>query len=306
MLRPARHRLPPLNTLRFFEAAARHGSFARAAAELCITAGAVSRQVKVLEESLGVALFHRHPQRLEITRTGEMLLRTVQDAIHSIEQETRRIETDKNVVRIGLSPNFAVRWMSSRLHELKAEFPALRLVIDASPKLSDLAAGEVDFVIRFGNGYWDGAEAEPLFGGGLVAVGSGPLLARYRASTGTIKKGLPLIHVESTTEWSAWLESSGASLGDQRADILVSHAHIAVEAAVNGAGAALVHPALVARELKLGHLRRLSFQTLNVEQSYWIARPSKRKPTNQSRKIMNWLRSRATEERDWLDRHQHA
>jgi LysR family glycine cleavage system transcriptional activator len=109
--------LPPLNTLRFFEAAARHGSFARAAAELCITAGAVSRQVKVLEESLGVALFHRHPQRLEITRTGEMLLRTVQDAINSIEQETRRIETDKNVVRIGLSPNFAVRWMSSRLHE---------------------------------------------------------------------------------------------------------------------------------------------------------------------------------------------
>jgi DNA-binding transcriptional LysR family regulator len=141
---------------------------------------------------------------------------------------------------------------------------------------------------------------------GLIAVGSGPLLTRYRASTGTIKKGLPLIHVESTTDWSAWLESSGASLGDQRADILVSHAHIAVEAAVNGAGAALVHPALVARELKLGHLRRLSFQTLNVEQSYWIARPSKRKPTNQSRKIMNWLRSRATEERDWLDRHQHA
>jgi LysR family glycine cleavage system transcriptional activator len=147
--------LPPLNTLRFFEAAARHGSFARAAAELCITAGAVSRQVKVLEESLGVALFHRHPQRLEITRTGEMLLRTVQDAINSIEQETRRIETDKNVVRIGLSPNFAVRWMSSRLHELKAEFPSLRLVIDASPELSDLSAGEVDFVIRFGNGYWE-------------------------------------------------------------------------------------------------------------------------------------------------------
>ena len=143
MLRLARHRLPPLNTLRFFEAAARHGSFARAAAELCITAGAVSRQVKVLEESLGVALFHRHPQRLEITRTGEMLLRTVQDAINSIEQETRRIETDKNVVRIGLSPNFAVRWMSSRLHELKAEFPSLRLVIDASPELSDLSAGEV-------------------------------------------------------------------------------------------------------------------------------------------------------------------
>jgi len=306
MLRPARHRLPPLNTLRFFEAAARHGSFARAAAELCITAGAVSRQVKVLEESLGVALFHRHPQRLEITRTGKMLLRTVQDAINSIEQETRRIETDKNVVRIGLSPNFAVRWMSSRLHELKAEFPSLRLVIDASPELSDLSAGEVDFVIRFGSGYWDGAEAEPLFGGGLIAVGSGPLLTRYRASTGTIKKGLPLIHVESTTDWSAWLESSGASLGDQRADILVSHAHIAVEAAVNGAGAALVHPALVARELKLGYLRRLSFHTLDVKQSYWMARQSKRKPTNQSRKIMNWLRSRATEERDWLDRHQHA
>src|SRR4029078_7247664 len=133
----------------------------------------------------------------------------------------REIERDNSVVRSGLSPNFAVRWMSSRLHELKAEFPSLRLVIDASPELSDLSAGEVDFVIRFGNGDWDGAEAEPLFGGGLVAVGSGPLLARYRANTGTIKKGLPLIHVESTTDWSAWLEN-------QRADILVSHAHIAV------------------------------------------------------------------------------
>lgn len=140
MLRSARHRLPPLNTLRFFEATARHGSFARAAGELCVTAGAVSRQVKALEESLGVALFQRHAQRLEITRTGEKLLRKVQDAFSSIEQETRRIEIDKNVVRIGLSPNLAVRWLSSRLHELHAEFPSLRLMIDASPQLSDLAA----------------------------------------------------------------------------------------------------------------------------------------------------------------------
>src|SRR3954469_9149002 len=121
MLSPARRKLPPLNALRFFEAAARRGSFAGPAVELCVTPGAVSRQHQSLEANLGVNLFRRHPEHLEITQAGARLAEIVRTALDAIEREARRFEKKQNEVCIGVSPNFFMRWMSSRLREFQAD-----------------------------------------------------------------------------------------------------------------------------------------------------------------------------------------
>jgi LysR family glycine cleavage system transcriptional activator len=293
MLSPARRKLPPLNALRFFEAAARHCSFATAADELCVTPAAVSRQVRSLEAGLGVNLFRRHPQHLEITPAGVRLAATVRAALDAIEQEARRFEKEQNEVCIGVSPNFGTRWMSSRLRAFRADHPAIRLVIEAREELSDLSTGDVDFVVRFGDGHWPDAVTDLLFGGPLVAVVDPQLVREHRLRGSKIVGELPLIHVERTDDWASWLGAAGMRSAAERAETIVSHAHLAVEAALHGAGVALVHSALVVRELSQRHLQLASPRTLESAKGYWLARSSHHKPTKAAKIAMEWFRKRA-------------
>lgn len=293
MLSPARRKLPPLNALRFFEAAARRCSFAGAAVELCVTPGAVSRQVRSLEAHLGVNLFRRHPQHLEITPAGARLAAIARTAFDAIEREARRFEKEQNEVCIGASPNFCIRWMSSRLRAFRSEQPAIRLVIEAREELSDLSAGDVDFVVRFGDGNWTNAVTDLLFGGPLVAVVSPQLVREHRLDESKIVHGLPLIHVERTDDWASWLGAAGMRAAGERAETIVSHAHLAVEAAIHGAGIALVHSALVVRELSQRHLQLASPRTLASEKGYWLARSSQQKPTKAAKIAMDWFRKRS-------------
>ena len=293
MLSPVRRKLPPLNALRFFEAAARRCSFAGAAVELCVTPGAVSRQVRSLEASLGVNLFRRHPQHLEITQAGARLAAITRTALDAIEREARRFEKEENEVSIGVSPNFCMRWMSSRLREFRVDQPEICLVIEAKEELSDLSTGDVDFVVRFGDGNWPDADTDLLFGGPFVAVVNPQLVREHRLKGSKIVRGLPLIHVERTDDWASWFGAAGIRLSGKRAQTTVSHAHLAVEAAVHGAGVALVHSALVVRELSQRHLQVASSRTLPSEKGYWLARSSHQRPTKAAKIVMDWFRERA-------------
>ena len=293
MLSPARRKLPPLNALRFFEAAARRCSFAGAADELCVTPGAVSRQVRSLEANLGVDLFRRHPQHLEITPAGARLAAIVRTALDAIEREARRFEKEQNEVRIGASPNFCMRWMSSRLRAFRTDHPAIRPVIEAREELSDLSTGDVDFVVRFGDGNWANAATDLLFGGPLVAVVNPQLVREHRLNGSRIVGELPLIHVERTDDWASWLGAAGMRPATKCAETIVSHAHLAVEAALHGAGVALVHSALVVRELSQRHLQLASPRTLASEKGYWLARSSHHNPTKAAKIAMDWFRKRS-------------
>jgi DNA-binding transcriptional LysR family regulator len=237
-------------------------------------------------------LFRRHPQHLEITPAGARLAAIARTALDAIEREVRRFEKEQNEVCIGASPNFCMRWMSSRLREFRADQPATRLVIEAREELSDLSAGEVDFVVRYGDGNWANAATDLLFGGPLVAVVSPPLVREHRLNGSRIVRELPLIHVERTDDWASWLGAAGMRAGE-RAETIVSHAHLAVEAAIHGAGVALVHSALVVRELSQRHLQLASPRTLASEKGYWLARSSHQKPTKAAEIAMDWFRKRA-------------
>src|SRR5712691_4800516 len=146
-------RLPPLNALKAFEAAARHESFTRAAEELCVTQGAVSHQVKALEAELGVRLFGREHQRLVITEAGRSYLEVVRDAFDRLALGTERLLQRQNAgaLTVTTSPNFAAKWLVHRLGRFAEAHPNIDLRISVTMHHVDFAREEVDLAVRHGD-----------------------------------------------------------------------------------------------------------------------------------------------------------
>src|SRR2546422_6589578 len=157
-------RLPPLNALKAFEAAARHESFTRAAEELCVTQGAVSHQVKALEAELGLKLFNRERQRLVITEAGRAYLVVVRDALDRIAVGTERLlqRQSGGVLTVSTSPNFAAKWLVHRLSRFAETHPEIDLRISASPHHVDFAREDIDLAVRHGDGTAAGLQVTQL------------------------------------------------------------------------------------------------------------------------------------------------
>src|SRR6266545_2106780 len=171
-------RLPPLNALKAFEAAARSESFTRAAEELCVTQGAVSHQVKALEETLGVKLFNRVRQRLVITEAGREYLAVVRDALDRIAVGTERLvlRQTSGVLAVSTSPDFAAKWLVPRLGRFAEAHPDIDLRVSATMHHVDFAREEVDLAVRHGDGNWPGLHVERLSAEQLFPVCSPKLM----------------------------------------------------------------------------------------------------------------------------------
>src|SRR5499425_1618352 len=174
-------RLPPLNALKAFEAAARHESFTRAAEELCVTQGAVSHQVKALEAELGLKLFNRERQRLVITEAGRAYLVVVRDAFDRIADGTERLLQRQRggVLTVSTSPNFAAKWLVHRLGRFAEAHPEIDLRISATMEHVDFAREDVDIAVRHGDGNWPGLNVTRLTSEQLFAVCSPKLLTGH-------------------------------------------------------------------------------------------------------------------------------
>src|SRR6266540_6845092 len=149
-------RLPPLNALKAFEAAARSASFTRAAEELNVTQGAVSHQVKALEATLGIKLFNRERQRLVITEAGRGYLAVVRDALDRIAMGTERLieRQSAGVVTVSTSPDFAAKWLVHRIGRFADSHPEIDLRVSATAHHVDFAREDVDLAVRHGDGKW--------------------------------------------------------------------------------------------------------------------------------------------------------
>src|SRR5215218_8433305 len=171
-------RLPPLNGLKSFEAAARHESFTRAAEELCVTQGAVSHMVKALEAELGLKLFNRERQRLVITEAGREYLGVLRDAFDRIALGTERLVQRQNsgVLTLSTSPDFAAKWLVNRLGAFAEVRPEIDLRVSAAMHHVDFAREDVDLAVRHGDGNWPSLDVVRLSTEGLFAVCSPKLL----------------------------------------------------------------------------------------------------------------------------------
>jgi LysR family glycine cleavage system transcriptional activator len=292
-------RLPPLNALKAFEAAARHESFTRAAEELCVTQGAVSHQVKALEVELGVKLFNRERQRLLITAAGRDYLAVVRDALDRIAVGTERLvqRQSSGALTVSTSPDFAAKWLVHRLGRFSEAHPDIDLRISATLHHVDFAREEVDLAVRHGDGNWAGLDVERLCTEQLFAVCSPKLLsARHRVSKPSDVLKFPLLHLDDRQDWSKWLEAAGVADAKLSHGPVLNRASMVIDAAVDGQGVALARTTLAAWDLINGRLTRPFDVALRLSKSYWIVCP---KATSTLPKIVTfraWLLAEAAED----------
>lgn len=294
-----RARLPPLNALKSFDAAARHGSFTRAAEELCVTQGAVSQQVKALEAELGLKLFNRERQRLSITAAGRDYLAVIGDALDRIAAGTERLRRARNAgtLTVSTSPDFAAKWLVHRLGRFQEAHPDVELRIAAAARHVDFARDDVDVAIRHGDGDWPGLSVVRLCEETLFPVCS-PRLAAEAARTGgpadLLKR--PLLHVDDQGAWARWHEAAGLPPEPPSRGPVLNSAGMLVDAAVDGLGVALARTTLAAWDLVHGRLVRPFEVGLPLTRGYWIVCPRSTATLPKIAAFRDWMLAEAADD----------
>jgi DNA-binding transcriptional LysR family regulator len=267
-------RLPPLNSLRFFEAAARHGSFKLAAAELNVTPSAVSHGIVALEEALGVALFAREPRKLSLTPAGEQYFPYIAEAFSLIALGTQRLPDNRThrTVTVSCAPTLAMRWLVPRLFEFRAQWPNIDVSVDTSRRQVGFPVDGFDFGIRLSRGPVPGSDWSRLFGERLVPVCSPAYRDTLRDAHGNIDlRRATLIHVDTASEdWQAWLDGAGVRDIDAAGGVRFDTIQLALEAATTGMGVAIGRRPLVNRELFDGTLVEAGAPTVDAKTAYWL------------------------------------
>ena len=292
-------RLPPLNAVRAFEAAARHESFTRAAEELCVTQGAVSHQVKALEAELGLKLFNRERQRLVITEAARGYLEVVRDALDRIAAGTERLLQRQNtgVLTVSTSPNFAAKWLVHRLAKFALAHPGVDLRISASLHHIDFAREDVDLAIRHGDGHWPGLHVTRLRAEELVVVCSPELVSGKDALREPAELAKhTLLHINDRNDWARWLEAANVGTVDVSRGPIFNQASMAIDAAVAGQGIAIARSALATWDLMGGRLVRPFELALPVPYAYWIVSPKANANLPKIVMFRDWLLAEVAEE----------
>ncbi len=292
-------RLPPLNALKAFEAAARHESFTRAAEELCVTQGAVSHQVKALEAELGIKLFNRERQRLIITEAGRQYLAVVRDALDRIALGTERLvqRQRSGVLTVSTSPDFAAKWLVHRLSRFAEAHPDIDLRISATMHHVDFAREDVDIAVRHGDGNWPGLAVARLCTEHLFAVCSPKLLSgRQRMTKPADVLKFPILHLDDRKNWSKWLDAAGVAADEPSHGPVLNRASMAIDAAVDGQGVALARTTLAAWDLINGRLVRPFAVALPLSKNYWVVCPKATSALPKIATFRDWLLAEAADD----------
>lgn len=273
-------RLPPLSSLRFFEAAGRHLSFKLAAAELNVTPSAVSHGIVGLERALGVELFVREPRRLSLTAEGADYLPYVAEALSLIAIGTQRLphHRGRRAITVSCAPTFASRWLLPRLHRFGELWPTIGVTVDTSRRQVGFPVDGFDFAVRMSRATAAGAAWTRLFGERLVPVCSPAYRERL---AGLDLRRAVLIHVIPASEdWQAWLERTGTEGVDLGGGLRVDTIQMAFEAAAAGLGLALGRRPLVDQDLASGTLVEAGLPEIEAETAYWLvgAEGAERRP----------------------------
>jgi LysR family glycine cleavage system transcriptional activator len=293
--------LPPLKALPDFEAAARHLSFTKAAEELHVTHGAVSRQVKSLEDYLGVRLFRRLNRALRLTDEGQAYARSVRELLDSLAESTGRLRARKETggLTVTTTYSFTTGWLVPRLGRFRALHPEIDVRLQANDQVVDFARDNVDLAIRYGRGHYPGLGVDRLLSDDYVPVGSPKLLkGKHPLKKPADLHHHVLLHEESNeVDWRMWLMAAGIDGIDASRGPIFSHSSMAIQAAVNGEGVALGRTALIEAELAAGRLVRLFDLRLKAEMAYYIVYQPRAIERPKVRAFRDWLLEEAKREK---------
>lgn len=285
-------RLPPLNALRNFEAAARLKSFQKAAQELYVTPSAVSHQIKGLEEFLGLKLFIRQTRKLKLTRAGEDYFLSVRDALQEIEKSTQRLISlhESGHLHLSVSPVFLTRWLMPRIGQFRGAFPDVKLEISSATGLIDFTNQETDIAVYYGDGDWKDVEPHFLRHLQLRPVCHPRLLKDVTLESPSELLKYPLLHSSKHPDyWKNWFEEQGIEYEEKTQDMSFSSGTLAASAATNGLGFALVDLGLYSEEVSLGKLFSPFDHALQNQRSFYLVKRKDKMMTYAMKSFHGWI-----------------
>lgn len=291
--------LPPLNAVRAFEAASRHLNFSRAAEELGVTQGAISKQVLLLEDHIGARLFERLPGALALTQEGYAVRASLAPAFEHLEAAFSRFSRRKpggQTCRMSTLASFAAQFIAPRINAFEAAHPGLKLEVLTSDRLVDLAREEVDLSVRFGAGGRDDLIEKPLVKGRLCCVAAPNLVKKLRAKNPieTVKK-TRRFQVFSSDEWRKWAAAKAVCYDELGDPFIIEDFVVATDAVLAGQGVALLPEILIRKHLAAGALVCVDPEPLEWNMTYYTAHMpgADRKPHIAA--VLAWLRAEVRE-----------
>ena len=289
-------RLPPLSSLRVFEAAARHNSFRKAAEELNLTASAVSHGIQTLENWLGVELFHRESRGLRLTGAGEIYAPLVNQALSVLAKATEQLPGRKatGTLSVSSAPTFANKILLPRLEKFAAEFPDIRVSIDTSQRLVDLTLDDFDIAIRNTVAKKPAPNWTLLVAETLVPVCSPGLKKELGAAADAkLLAQARLIHITSVAnDWSHWFRASGMEVPSSfLGGLSVDTVQMGFDAAMRGLGVVLGRRPLVDDDIESGRLVPLAGQAIASDSGYWLVTPQTDFQKPEVKLFKRWLLS---------------
>lgn len=292
-------KLPSLASIRAFECAARVGSFAQAATELGTTAASVSYHVRQLEQQLGMPLFHRHAQRVELTQTGAVIAREAMNAFAALRASfVRAVEVDESRLAITTLPSFATSWLTPRLGAFRKLHPGIALRIDVSGDAEDLNDGRFDAAIRNGHGRWPGMRAVKLLPSIFMPL-CAPRLKSAASALANPRRALEVPLLGRPDWWTMWFRARGFNAGPSRDKFGTSLAHeyLDIAAAVAGQGIAIGSPLLFRAELDAGRLVPAHDFVGTDDRAFYFLYPAARQHSRKIAAFGEWLEDEASSTR---------
>jgi LysR family transcriptional regulator, glycine cleavage system transcriptional activator len=291
-------RLPPLTAIRAFEAVARLGSVKRAATELFVTASAVSHQIKSLENYLGLALFVRERRQLRLTVAGQRYLEAVGHALDTIDIATRRVTSSKGgqMVNVSVAPSFLTRWLVPRIHQFQDLYPDVELRLSPNSGPVDFACSDVDMAVYFGNGDWPDVEAHFLHEVVLVPV-AGPRLVEALPPLESVHDLAECTLIDVSTrpdEWDRFLATFDVTRPRRGKRLAFSKTALAVGAAMEDLGIALVDVHLIDREIRYGQLVRPLAVEVPLRQGFYLVVQKGRPLNDGMQAFFDWVLEETT------------
>ncbi|MGQ0665233.1 MAG: transcriptional regulator GcvA [Pseudomonadota bacterium] len=295
-------RLPPLNSLRSFEAAARHLSFTKAAEELNVTPAAVSHQVKALEDFLGVPLFRRLNRALFLTDAGQACLPGIRDGFDRLLTAIDQLGTvgHGGVLTVSVAPSFAAKWLVPRLDRFQSAHPDIDVRVSASMQLVDFATNDVDLAIRYGAGRYPGLVVDLLLRDTVYPACSPTLLKGEKGfRTPSDMRFQPMLHDDSPDDdmtcptWPMWLRAAGIEGVDASRGPRFNQSSLVIEAAILGRGVALAKSTLADADVAAGRLVKPFELSFPVDFAYYVVCPEAKAALPKVQVFRDWLKDEA-------------
>lgn len=284
-------RLPPLNSLKAFECAARHLSFTKAADELFVTQAAISHQIKLLEDFLGIELFKRKNRALELTELGRTYFADISKILHKLSESTDKLLMQKNEKHLTISvpQTFGMQWLVPHLSEFSRQYSDVEVRLQGVDQDEGSLDKEIDIAIYYGRGHWDNLQVEKLAEENLLILASPKLLEQIPIHSAEDLKKHVLIHIHTRDNWqnmANYLQLEGMNI---QHGPLFSHTFMALQAAIHGQGIVLANKLLAQQEIDNGHLQIVLPINLKDPKSFYVVNHFDKSNNEQIMAFRTWI-----------------